>query len=581
MTKDFIKNNKWAIFFALLCGIIIVFPQFYFRYDPNVPYQGIDLHGTEEELFYFNRIREVQDGYFSLGCPILKTGKNLPYITPPLGEIITASLGKLLFLDFKNTILISRFFFTFIAFLLVYFFIFFLSEDKIISLTGAILVFLGRHFLAREGLIKLIQGKAPGGAFLQFFRPVHPQVSNLFFFGFLLFFWLFFIKKQYRFGIISLILLGSSFYVYPYLMIFLYTFCGILILIFIFQKNFEDLKRTAFVMLGGVFIAIPYLLNFYKFITHPLFSEITLRFALIKTHQPVLHPLAFLLFIVFLLFFSRKWKERYIFSLALLLTPIVVLNQQVITGNLNLNQHYHWYYHIPLALIFLTIIFFEKIREKNLIKFKNIIAFFIIGASFYNGILVQKASYESFKPVVTEEQRYGPIIDWLNKNAKKDEVVFATDNLPGLILSYTPLNVNYFYPFSFFYLCCPAEYISQNLFLYYRLDGLEAKDAKEVFLRDEGIFSRAVYGVYYVERNPASLYSVERTSTPLPQEKVDSFAKQYEEFLSIPLEKIWKEQEINYLIWDKKYHPQWNFDQYSFLTEIYEKDNIKIYRFAQ
>ena len=568
MQKEFFKNHKWAILFALICAIIISFPQLYFRYDPVASYQGIDIHGSYEEELYMNRIREVQDGNdLSLSCPFLKTNEKFPYMMPPLGEIITGFIGKILFLDIRDTILFSRFFFPLIAFFLVYFFIFSLCQDKLAALAGASLALLGRYLISARGLITLIQGENLGAGFLQFFRPVHPQVSSLFFFGFLLFFWLFFIKKQKRWGVTAAILLGASFYTYPFLWIFLCTFCGILMLILFFQKNFKDLKRVVFLFFGGILIGVPYFFNLYKASLHPIYSDIIFRLGLIETHKPFFHFLL-IFFIIFLILLSKKWKERYVFSLALLLTPFIVLNQHVITGQYHLPFHYHWYYNIPLAFIFLTIIFFEKLKEKGLIKFRNIMAFFIIGLSIFNGISVQKNSYEKNRPEAIEEQRYATVVDWLNKNAEKNEVVFTPDNLAGIVLTYTSLNVHYFYPWSFCYFCSSEEYLLENIFLIYRLDGLKTENAREVFFRDRKTFSYRVYGVYYGERESVSI----------PDEKLDLFVKKYKKFLTVPLEKIWEKQQADYLIWDKKYHPDWNLGQYSFLNEVHEKNNIKIYK---
>lgn len=583
LIREFIKNHKWAFLLALISGLIIAFPQFYFRYDSDVPYQGIDLHGSHEESFYLNRIKEVQDGSLSLGCPFLKNNKNTPYITPPLGEIITAALGKTFFLALNNTILLARFLFPFAIFLLIYFFVVSFSRDKLAGLTAAALVILGRHLISLKGLWQLLQAKPASDNFLVFFRPVHPQVSSLFFFAFLLFFWLFFIKKQWRWGIASALCLGLSFYLYPFLWMFLYPCAGMFLLILLWQKKFADVKRIGLIVLAGLVIGIPYFVNFYYASLHPLFSEVLARVGTFKTHQPFLHPLPFLLLAAYLLFFSRGWKERYIFSLALILTPFIVFNQQVLTGRQLVVLHFHWYYHIPLVQIFLTIILLEKLQGvkcrsaatqhfyksvglfnplKHRLKLKRVAAFFLIGLSIFNGILIQKASYQAAKPAVSQEQRYGPIISWLNKNTKKEEVVFTSQELAGFVLNYTSLNVQYS-PFAFFYLCSSEDYALKNIALLSRLQGLSPEKAKEQFSEQGG---QGAYGVKYSQGGGS-----------FSDKEINSFSQKYQEVLATPLAKIWQEQEVKYLVWDTERQPEWQFNQYPFLQQLYQKDKIKIY----
>ena len=574
-----IKIHKWAILFAFLVGIIVSFPQIYFTYDHRDQYQGIYSSPTDNEVGYLARIQEVRDGHPGLGNPIGRDGKEDPYTQSPLGEILIAYLGKIFFLDLNNTILLARFLFAFLGFLAVYGLIFLLLREKLTAISAATAVLLAKSLLARGSLIALLKGGTPA-LFLDHYRPVQPMVSWLFFFGFLLFFWLFLERKRWFFGVISALILGLSFYVYPYTWSFLYAFCGALCLIFIFQKKWPDVKRIILVTLGGFFVAIPYFLNVYRSALHPYFTEVTRRYGLIETREPILGFLVPGMFILFLLFFPKKWRERFIFCLALFIAPFIVLNQQLITGKDFHSGHYHWFVHQPLAIIFLVVMVLYQARfwQEKLKLFKNvniskILAYFIIGASLYVGIVIQTAFYKDSEKLILSYQRYGPIVEWFNAHAQKDEVILAEANtrLADILVIYTPLN-SFYTSLSCIYLSGSNERILSGLFLFYRLDGLRGEDAQNLFFQKQERYalSKNVFGIYYRD--------MLGDPTALPDQIMHSFVQKYKDFLLIPLNVFLKNNDVKYVVWDTQSFPKWQLDQYDFLDKVYETGDFKIYQ---
>ena len=580
-----IKNHKWALSFAFLVAIIVAFPQFYFPFDNTDAYQGIYIANADDESLYLGRVQEVRDGYSSLSSPVFKEGKDDPYLQPPLGENLVAYLGKIFFLNLNNTILLARFLFPFLGFLAIYGFAFLISKDKLTALTAAIAVCLAESLLSRGALFTLLRGGVPTTTFLDFYRPVQPQTGLLFFFSFLLFFWLFFdaltrlsIKKQWIWGVVSALILGFSFYVYPYTWSFLYAFLGVLCLILLFQKNWPDVKKIIFMALGGIFIAMPYFLNFYKATLYPQFWEIGYRLRLIETHQLIFGILVPSMFIIFLLFFPRKWRKQYIFSLALFIAPFIVLNQQIITGKDFSSGHYHWFCHQPLAIIFLIIILFyqTKFWQEKLKMFKNInilkiLACLIIGVSIYTGVVIQAASYKESEEQILFDQRYGPVAEWLNAHAEKEEVVLAAPHQSNILSIYTPLN-QFFASHGYLCLSASNERVLNSLFLFYRLDGVSGEDAQNLFLQEQERrnISYNVYGTYYK--------NISGSATAIPDEILYTFAKKYQNFLLIPLDKFLKMYDVKYVVWDTKNYPQWRLDQYQFLNKVYEEGDFKIYQ---
>lgn len=564
-----LKNHKWAIFLALVVVVIVAYPQLYFSYDHQDTYQGIEIMGSSH---WVSRVKEVQDGHPGFGSIYLKDGKNDPYLFQPLGSIIVGYLGKAFSLDLNNTILLSRFFFPFLVFLIIYSFTLLISKDKLTALAAPTMVLLGKTLISRTGLLRILEGEG-FNKFLKITSPVIPALPYFFFFSFLLFFWLFLIKKQWWWGILSTLMLGLAFYDYFYTWTFLYAFCGTLILIFLFQKKWLEIKKVTIVLLGSIVIAIPYFLNLYQASLYPNYAEVSQRFGVAESREPIFGFLIPFLFIVFLLFFPRKWKERYYFVLALIIATFIVLNQQLITGKVLQSGHYHWHFNIPLAIIFLLVIFFSWISARKWELFKKISAIAIIAVSIYAGISVQNISYIAMENEALEAQRYGPIMEWLNENAEKEEVVFANQETSHLVVTYTSLNV--FHHTSIMYsLAVSQERLLNNLFVFYRLTGVGKDEVQEIFFQERAKISKLVYSIYYRE--------LTGSYDGIPDTVVQEIVQKYQESLSVStdvfLDKLWSKYEVKYLVWDKKTDLQWQLDQYLFLEKVAAIGDFIIYQ---
>lgn len=562
-----LRIHKAAIFLAILVGVIVAFPQIYFRYDNRQIYQGIDMISSHEETFYLSRIQEAREGRFNLSGSLFKEGKHDPYLQPPLGEILIAYLGKILFLDLKNTILLARFIFPFLTFLVVYAFVFLISKEKLIALAASTAIFsLDTFFINREAffsLFKVLQGGIPFIPidFLQFWRPVHPMVSSFFFFAFLLSFWLFYKREEWRFGVLSALIIGLSFYIYSYLWTFLLSFWIIFLLILIFQKKWHLLKKMIIMLFLGSLIGLPLFFNYYLFLSHPYSSDLFERLVLNKTPRELHLPFSgIFLLIIFLIFFPRKWKERYYFLLTSLLAPFFLYNQHLITGRSIQVAHYWRYYRLPLAIMILIILFFSLFSLKeNLKRFKKAISIFVIGISILIGIVFQTGAYFFHKSENLTFQRYGPILEYLNRNAQKEEVVFSDSNLSSFVPVYTSLNV-FSHPVPD-YPVISKERLTETLFLYYRLEGLREKDTFETFSQDREKVSQKVFG-----------------GAVISDEVLYSFAERYGDFIQIPLDKVLEKYGINYVIWDTANYPSWSLEKYQFLEKVYKDKEFEIFK---
>ena len=571
-----IKEHKIAVIIAIFLSIIVASPQLYFRIDQKEVYQGIELVNNSPWL---PRVREVQDGHLNWGSIYYKEGKDLPYLFQPFGSMVVAYMGQAFSLDIGDTILLSSIVLSPVVFILLYLFVLLLSKSKLVALSSSTAILLAGPILYLPGLKRLLAGISPR-PFLELAGPVNPAMIYIPFFAFLLFFWIFYQKRDWRWGILSAIILGLNFYNYFYTWTYLYAFGGILVLIYLARKNWQEALRIFYIFVGGALVAIPYFINLYRSTLHSVYGIASIRAGVVATHAPMFVGLTVIgALIVFLIALPKDDKPKYYFSMALLLAPFITMNQQLITGKTMQAAHYHWYFHKPVAVIFVVWSVFYLLSRFRLEFYKKALAAIIILTSFYVAIFTQTASYlydynDGLEKTI-DKQKYGLVMEWLSQNGPKEAVVFANDQGSDLTVIYTPLNVFHHFkgPLS---LAASEDRVREALFTYYRLEGIEKEDAQKLFHNEERVrISTLMYGIYY---RPA-LGSYEA----IPDEKIDEFSLLYEETLKVPtanwLRDIWKKYEVEYLVWDKIADPNWQLDRFSFLDEVAEFGNIAIYRY--
>jgi len=573
-----IKRHKLAIALAILLSIVVSFPQVYFRIDHKDDgiYQGIELMPDSP---WSPRAREVQDGHPNFGAIYYKDGKEDPYLFQPLGSMVVGYMGKVFSLDINNTILLSRIILSFITFLLIYSFVFLFSRNKFAALSSSSVILFAMSLTTYSGIAQLLQGLSPE-EFINIARPINPAMVYILFFGFLTSFWLFYKRKDWRLGILSAVLLGLNFYNYFYTWTYLFAFGGILGLIFLFQKKWRDALRIASVYIGSLIVAIPYIINLYRATLHPAYAEASLRFGVVESHTPLfIGFVALTALIVFLWKFPREDKMKYYFGLALLLTPFVTLNQQLLTGKILQPNHYHWFFHKPIAIIFTIVIIFYILSVVKLDSYKKLLAGLIIGVSVITGMFIQVKSYYHGTgdggAVAIERQKYGPVMRWLNENAEKEAVVFANNETSHTVVVYTPLNV-FYYAAAIYSLGATNERLTNVLFSFYRLRGIDEDGIEQVFNEERRYISGNIYGMHYREK----LGAYER----IPDEKIEKIVSLYKESLLTPsyewLRNIFSKYEVEYLLWDKTKDPEWQLDKYPFFEEVADFGKIVIYKFS-
>src|SRR3989344_2415460 len=565
MTKRFSIEDYLIIAVAILVGALTVAPAFYFRYfDPA--YRGIEFFASEAEPSYLAQIQEIYDGHWSLGNVYLIDHKDDPYLQQPLSPMIMAFLGKIAGLSAREINLASKFFLPASLTILIYWFFFSVFGRKDWAITMTLFIMLTQAtwtFLNPLAWPEIfLNGKFPGtdSNLLSYSRPINPQVSSFFFFGYLLTIWKFLFgvqnpKSEKRWGIASAIILGLSVYTYFFAVSFLWAFNLILVIWFLYSKNLVQLKKFIYVLLGAAAIGIPYLLNSIQILQSPLYLRVARIQGVLDNHKFIFSRVWWGVAALWLIFY-RGSREVKVFILAFLATAFLVTNQQLITGKtLSLPAHYHWYYIAPVGgaiLVYLFLSYWE-----NSVKFicTNWFDGFLSVLFLYSGFLFQKNSYLNNQPYFAEAQRYAPLLSWLDRNIEKEASIFANEELSSFIPAYTRHNI-------YFGGSVPSSLITEEqvkhlYFFSLFLNGVNRENTKDFFYENRGMFGNWFFGQYYRQMNGCYGCFPDVILDSLIQDYLDFLGRANKDFLS-----ELKKYPVDYAVWDSRSDLKWALNRF-------------------
>jgi hypothetical protein len=555
--RAFLQSHVWGLVISLAVGAIIAAPPVLFRLSKD--YAGLPMMKTNTEAHYVSQIQEVWDGHDWLGNPFFADLKEEPYLFPPLGPHIYAGLGWVLGLSTISSVLLLRFVFTSAMAFFIYLFASAASGNKMAGYISAPFVMLGYSLVDPGHVLTVIRSGIPEHAgFLDYGRPVNPQLSSLFFFSYLYFFWrtLHETTKTWRvFAGVSAIILGFSFYVYLFTWTFIFSLNGFLFLLSLIKKEKESMRRIAAVSLGAAVLGIPYLLHTLEVSRHPWYADSAPRFGFVHMRQWQISRLIVGMFALFLLASRRLSADARQFFLAFFLTALFVVNEQVLTGLYVFNHHYHWYYSTPLAIVALVVIATawlpSFVREEQK---RQLVLFVWIGTLFVYGIANQHVAYARALPAVKEEQRYAPLVEWLHTQPK-DRTVFADYDLTNFLPAITHQNVNYHG--TSMYTLVPSERLLHQYLLYTYLDAVPTSSARAYFEAHRNEISAFVYAYTY-SFVPGVCYGC------FPDSVIDGMVAKYEQFNDSNFAGEIRKYPVDYIVWDRQKKPEWAPERFGF-----------------
>lgn len=526
---SFFKEHWAALALALVASAITIAPHLILWNDPG--YRGIEMMMLDAENHYLARIHEVYEGHPAISSTFLpiKTGvKEGPYATPPLGEIVIATFGKLFGLNAARAAVVSKPLSVFGITLLIYALALALSRSRIAALVAAAFTVFGYNLigLSFAPFADLVKGSPTGGPFLIFSRLVNPSISGIFFFGALvLMFRLLFERgecEQTRWWQIGLlgVLIGSSLYVSPFVYSFLGTFLFVAWVWFLMRREGLRARTAFFAGIIALACSVPFALNYVALHALPEYETVARYLGIVSRRAFVLGSLLPLLAALVACAWPRMFpRAGRTFLLLACAAVFLVVNQQIITGVSIQLGHYHWYITKPLAGIIAGLFIGNLIERFVPARFKHGVVVLILCILIYNSMGFIAPWYADTKRAALDTQAYAPLVEYLS-TISASQVVWTDETTADFVSVYTahgsPNSINLgSYPI-------PQSFFDNRLFLEYRLRGVAPTDFEGTIRNEANHVSGRLWGLW--------LRELKNDPTAIPEEEFQRLAADYAAF---------------------------------------------------
>lgn len=575
-TKIFkiIKEHWFVVIMVVILVILMILPFFYFKVSLGDQYEGIPSEIINDELFYMARIKDVMDGYLTLGNAYLFEHKNQLPQQLFLPEFLLAQPLKLFNLDIVQGRVIYNFVLPAIAFILIYLTFYLIYPSRLWASLFTAFLFFGLYLF-------------------KFTRPVIPQFVFIFWLSQFIFLWSrFFVTKKSRIPdsqsesgrfhfdrllFLNILNFGLLFYLYPFYWTFYLVFFVILMSVYFFREKMLS-KQFFKILIGGLIIGSLYFYLSFSASQLPEYQETLTRIQLVFSHSPseikTVLPAFFVLILISVLYWIKKIKMdgEILFFISGIISILLVTNQNILTG-----QKFEFGHYRMLSVFFLVFTVYYLCCQIKFLNFKLkflIVSLIIIFSAYGIYDYTQRVSKVSERDIYI--QRYGAVFDWLNKNTLSDSVVYANEEISSKVPVYTSNDVFYSRYANLFIMT------DEEVFERFILNNFFEEFDKDFVIKNE----RAIFGVRYIDRYGDAVQANKwrklaglklKDETRLPENEIEKFLTKAGEIQRNPFDKSLKKYRIDYFIWDKSKNPNWKPEKLK-LESVYDFKNIYIFK---
>lgn len=546
----------------------------------------------DEASFYAHRAHAAYLGQWWVGDVHTAEYQGGPALMPMLNPLILGGLGRVLG-SFERGLIASDFLFPAVIFLLVYAMVFECVSRRLPSLLFASL-FL---FVPKLGIALPPVSWAHIKEILSALVPYHYGETTLFFTHFeepkitFVFFalavWLVIraLKHPMRFNLISAgISFGLLFYTYLYDWMSFASALILLIAWYAARRDSQGVKRAAAILVIGGAVSIPYGINLFMVYQLPHASdlveragrEISRAFRFLPVWKSYLRIVVLVPLLGF--FALRQDTERVrklAFSGALILSYVMVLNIQVITG-FNV-QPDHWYrvqfLPIGLSVFLLALAAYDGVlrgRAHLIGRWITVgfLVYFFIGQAYHQYTISSDPAYA--KSFVMPRQRK-EAYQWLSDHTPKGSVVAALSPETNREL---PLHThNKIYVPHGLLTLAPDEEIWERFFFVNALYGVKPAEFHKRLEKGD-----TAYYLFEARYDSKEFNSAFRGSAwQFPPSVIDEKTRLFEAYKASGT--IVPGFRIDYAYADERDGMYGSFlDPVSWLEKVYERDGVLIYR---
>lgn len=569
MMYDFFTKKSAVIVLALIAGVFTLAPQIIPNRSLGENYTGVRQSMNPDEEYYMARQQEVLDGHPTLGNPYLYEHKDEPGLQVWVPDALLAWGSDILFSDVHDGALFWDLVLPGVIVLFTYAIVMLYTRDPLLSF--AVTMFLSI------------------GLYLEVFnRPVSPQFNFVFYLMFLMFFLQAILTLRRVYAIAAALSLGALFYVYTYYWTYVVVLLGLAVVgTFVFFRKERLHGMIAAILGGGLVLGIPYFLAQKSAASLPYYKESLARVGMITTHSPSGIFIVFSGAAVFGMMLAL-WRLRVLAFSPLTVVAasgvfagIIATNHHIITGlNLEFSTHYHWVsmYADIFAVALCAQAVLSRIGEWEDYARRAALAFTIAFSLASAWGIMQRQIVPTAGFIAS--QRYAPVLAWLNAHTKIDDVVYADQTLSSLIPAYTHDDV-FFSSAAGLYIMPQGEMRARFLAAHY-FDATLTRDTMTTGLA----YERQMYGNYYIEvsAHTRSLNQLRRmigmSQLPIeryPEADIRALIQEWQDQKSKSFMQVLSRYRVDYVLWDRAAHPEWDIDIVKNLHEVYKSGDIVVY----
>ncbi len=577
------RKHWLALSLAVFVGLIYVSHHFFipnFFPDETGAYQPITPNEYyDESLFYAPKAAAIFWGRETGGDFSTAERVGGPSIAAPLNPLILGIFMKLTG-SVKSGLIVSDFILPVAIFLLLYLLAFEIISSPLSSVIFALIFSLAPKLAIALPPTNLSALKEIWAAIAPFSRPpmLHfsefdePKIT----FVFMALFVYLLARALSRGGRANTICAGAAFgalfYTYPYDWATAAVVLVLMGVIFLAQRHPYLARRVTLIFGIGAAISIFYWLNWLELskIAPDVISRLggeTGRFFRWETVWK--HYLRIVFLIPLLWYALRKINNKArVFLAAYLLSFVIAVNIQVITGFNAQPDHWYRAQFLPVALAIFLIIYNVSLRLRSENKF--IAAGFLIwflGANFYAQYLYSAKDARAFYIPKDKYESY----EWLRANTPKDSVVgtLSFETNPAIqLFSHNKI----FLPFGLSPLA-PNDELWERFRILAKIFGLTQEDFKNLILKENGLYYLTVE-LYGDKSFDAVFRDYDRAIHP------DELGDRVLEYMFYLRGEGGPEYRLDYLYYDKK-DSRWGADPArgrNDLEKVFENGAAVIYK---
>lgn len=438
------QEHRAAVIISLIIGLLFLLPHIVMpilqedgaMYSPLVVL-GVDARSVDEVL-YASYVQEVAEGHLLPRSNILEWKERLiiSHAGAPFPSFLLGVLSVVL-RGVVTTYIFSYFFFTAIASMLIYSFTYLLTKNKVIALLAAPLLFFSPTYILKFFTDNITQP-------VSYFSRFYPVLVDfpIFVITMLLAFFLL-KKKEWKFIVLTGILGGMLFYTYFYYWTFYLVFMGLLLGYCLLQKEFSLAKKIALSLAITIAIGATFFLNSWDILSNQ--TELLQRLGATFGRQPDWGSTVFLVIVLAFIYFLRKKNQtqhqEFDFAAILILSGIVCMNVQMITGY-TINPR-HWLTTAiwpALVLAAMMVLHYQHFFHPVTIKKWTTAAITLL---LLFGLVWQITFAQNMAPAYTIKPTQTELFMWLNSHTAADDVVLSLSSELILLLPVYTHNNNY------------------------------------------------------------------------------------------------------------------------------------------